>query len=188
MSQMSKEATSGAAGTAYVDDVAAAAGTLQGEIIERIPPLVRLTAQERRQKAIDGLADLHAHHMLTDTEVEKLTTIMSTLSAREGTANTRAAHVTSIHQELLTAGAGSLALTIASVTAKAADAEAHMGGDPSTTFDIGDFSTPGECACAGAIVGATAGIVLGPAGVVGGALAGAAGGYVGGLIAQAILS
>jgi hypothetical protein len=188
MSQMSKAATGGAAATAYADDVAAAAGTLQGEVIERIPPLLRLTPQVRRQKAIDGLAELHAHDMLTDTEVGKLTTIVSTLSARDGTATARAAHVSSIHQELLAAHAGSLALTIASVTSKAADAEARMGGDPSATFDIGDFSTPGECACAGAIVGATAGIVLGPAGVVGGALAGAAGGYVGGLIAQAVLS
>lgn len=184
MSQMSKEATA----TTSVDDVAAVAGALQVEIIERIPPLLRLTPRERQQKAIEGLAELCAHSMLTDTEVGTLTTIMGTLTARDGTATARAAHVSALHQELVAAHAGSLALTIASVTAKAADAEASMSGDPSATFDIGDFSTPGECACAGAIVGATAGIVLGPAGVVGGAVAGAAGGYVGGLIAQAILS
>jgi hypothetical protein len=188
MSQVSDTDTIRAAEAGSVDDVAAAAGTVQGEIIERIPSLVRLTRDERRRQAMEGLADLRAHGMLTGPEVEKLTTLVTTLSAGEGTATARAARANTIHEELVAARAGSLALTIASVAAKGADAEARNEDDAPKAHDIGDFSTPGECACAGAIVGATAGLIGGPAGVIGGAIAGAAGGYVGGLIAQALLS
>lgn len=168
--------------------LAARSGDLHGELIQRIPRLVGLSADERERHATDGLADLRAHGLLTDGEVLHLTTIYRSLRATDGTPQEKAGRVAQIHQELVTTNAGPAALAVASIASNSISTAARLVDEAGKGADIGDFSTTAECACAGAIVGATAGAIFGPAGVLAGAAAGAAGGAIGSLIAQALKS
>jgi hypothetical protein len=45
-------------------------GDLHGVLMERIPALVHLSADEREQRGLDGLAELRQHDLLTDEEVD----------------------------------------------------------------------------------------------------------------------
>jgi hypothetical protein len=124
--------------------------------------------------------------MLTDAEVAHLDRLL--MSARADTApNERLKVAEEVTHELQMSHSASVALAIASVaTRNARDTLKELEKAGGETDDIGDFSTAGECACAGAIVGATAGILGGPGGVLLGAAAGAAGGAIGFAIAQAL--
>jgi hypothetical protein len=161
-------------------------GDLHGKLTEQVPSLVTLAADEREQRSLHGLLTLRAHGVLTDTEVVHLSSVVHAIHATEDTAPERASRVGQIYQELITANAGPPALAIAGIASNSTAAAAQRVEDAGKGADIGDFSTPAECACAGAIVGATAGVIFGPPGVLAGALAGAAGGAIGGLIAQAV--
>ncbi len=166
-------------------------GDLPVELAQRIPRLVKASADERDQLARDGLAELRAHNLLTDSEVAQLSTILRSLRDVKVPPDRQADLADTVLQKLTAADAGPVALAIANVASKSSRAIARFSEEHSrsgvVTREIGDFSTWQECACAGGIVGATAGIIGGPAGVLAGAAAGAAGGAIGFGIAQALM-
>jgi len=173
-------------------ELAAVTGQLYELLAPMIPQLVQATPDERERMARDGLAKLCANNSLTDDEVAQVSMLLRNVRAANVTPRQRADVAESILSQLNTAGAGPLALAIAGVAASSARSVAQSleqtGTSANVAFDIGDLSTWQECACAGAILGATAGIILGPAGVLGGAVAGAIGGAGGFALAEALTS
>jgi hypothetical protein len=162
--------------------LAAGLGDLHGELVERITPLLARTADERERAALEGLAELRAHDVVTEVEVGHLTTIVRALVAPEGTPPERAQRVAAVQRELLETDAGPAALAIAGIAANRSSAAAKVFDEAGPGADIGDLESPGQVACAGGIIGATAGIPFGPVGVLAGAAAGAAIGYLGAVL------
>jgi hypothetical protein len=166
-------------------------GDLQSELAQRIPRLVS-SADERDKSAKDGLAELQAKKFLSDGEVAKLREILHALHSADVSPSQQAETIERVAKELTAAKAGPLAVAIAGVASTNSRSLARFnerrGVGSDVAADIGDFSTWQECAAAGAIVGATAGLLGGPAGVLLGAAAGAIGGAAGFEIAQALKS
>jgi hypothetical protein len=163
-------------------------GGIHGDLVERIPPLLALDAEARARVATDGLAQLRAQGVITDAEVAQLTRLTHTLGVVEFAPPERARQVAAIQQELVAANAGLLALAIVNIAANSSINAAKVFDEAGTGADIGDLSTPGEVACACGIIGATAGLAFGPAGVLVGAAAGAGIGYVGAVLQDSALS
>lgn len=175
--------------------VAVSVGDLHGELALRIAPLVTASSEERIRLATEGLRELHSNDLLAESEAQRLSDLVRSLSGKDASPDELAELADNALQEFQAAAhANPAALAIASVVAERSRAAARMFGGlrspdgDEVARDIGDFSTAAECACAGGIVGATAGALFGPAGVLAGAAAGAVGGAVGFAVAQALLS
>ncbi len=175
-----------------VGQLALSAADLHDELVGKVVPLVTATSDERQRAGAEGLADLRAKGILTEPEAQQLGNILRALGAGDLSPAQRAQVIDDALPQLQTAEAGPVALTIASIaasTARGGGAIGEEGRSLDVAADIGDFSTAGECACAGGIAGATAGALLGgPAGALLGAAAGAAGGAIGFAVAEALLS
>jgi hypothetical protein len=176
-------------GGSEMTKLAGSIGDVQAAVAAVIPAVVQASTEERLRLARQALAKLRAEDVLTEVEVEHLEKLL--VSARANTAPDERLRVAEkVARELQTSDAAPVALAVASVATRNARDLVQVLGDSGNTggeaADIGDFSTAGECACAGGIVGATAGAVFGPGGVLLGAAAGAAGGAIGFAIAQAL--
>jgi hypothetical protein len=174
--------------------LAVATGDLATGLAEKISSLPKMSSAERERLAREGLTQLHSRDFLTDAELARLGDVVGALFAADLAQHGKMQLADNVLQELVRADARPVALALASVASKSARAVAMLVNKrqreqtDEVAADIGDFSTWQECACAGGIVGATAGIVLGPGGVLIGAAAGAAGGAIASVVADELLS
>jgi ketosteroid isomerase-like protein len=173
--------------------LALATGDVTTEVAEKVSPLPGMTAADRERLANEALTELHARHLLADVERDRLGDSVAAVFAADLSQQGKVERTDEALRALLAQRAGPVALAIASVAATSAHTvavrvERHVRQPDDLAFDIGDFSTWQECACAGGLVGATAGIPFGPGGVLLFAAAGAAGGAAASVVADAILS
>jgi hypothetical protein len=172
--------------------LASVLGDIHGEMVLRVLPLVKLTPDEREQRAIDGLAQLRDHDLLTDAEADRLTAVIRSLHPDNGPPQAQAMRIRPLCDELQAASPSPVALGLAAVALDSVITAAEMAGG-SAGAAAGDLNSAAQCDCAGAIIGATGGLVIGlggggPQSVLIGAVVGATVGSAAYFAAQSLLS
>ncbi|MDT7706718.1 MAG: hypothetical protein QOG20_2325 [Pseudonocardiales bacterium] len=168
-----------------VRELARRCGDIHGKVMKMASELSKLSADELIERSTDGLHKLHERKLVTDTELDHLLGVVSTISG-DGSPRERFDRVEGIRQQVETSSGSPYAIVIAGIAADSSRTEAER----IERADLHADSAAGTAITVAAdVAGGIGGVFIGDelCGVPCGVLAGASGALGGSLLAQELL-
>lgn len=167
-------------------ELALLCGDVHGEIMRVMPQVLKLSEDERMQRAKEDLAKLHSRERLTDTEMEQMLDVLRVIHT-DASPREKSEQVDRILQQIKTADGSPYALVIAAIAADSSRRLAERTEELGMR-DVAFEASPGAVTAAD-VVGGIAGVFAGDAlcGLLCGVMGGAGGAMGASLAAQELL-